>query len=119
MQNEKSNLLRAMDCFTEGVMLLNVTTDDFKIIFLNDAWARITGAALPLQTFMPILLFERLEHHMGLLWVCFQRCACHSMLAHGHCHAFASISACMIRLLEHCMLWCALSTLLHISTVAM
>ena len=46
VQNEKSNLLRAMDCFTEGVMLLNVTTDDFRIIFLNDAWARITGAAL-------------------------------------------------------------------------
>ena len=49
VQNEKSHLLRAMDCFTEGVMLLNVTTDDFKIIFLNDAWARITGAARHLQ----------------------------------------------------------------------
>ena len=58
MQNEKSHLLRAMDCFTEGVMLLNVTTDDFKIIFLNDAWARITGAVQRLQgagSVMPVL----------------------------------------------------------------
>ena len=50
VQTEKSNLLRAMDCFTEGVMLLNVTTNDFRIMFLNDAWARITGAELMLAT---------------------------------------------------------------------
>ena len=44
VQTEKSNLLRAMDCFTEGVMLLNVVTEEFRIMFMNDSWARITGA---------------------------------------------------------------------------
>ena len=43
VQTEKSNLLRAMDCFTEGVMLLNVVTDDFRIMFMNNSWTRITG----------------------------------------------------------------------------
>ena len=35
--------MRAMNCFTEGIMVVNSASADFNILFLNMAWTRITG----------------------------------------------------------------------------
>ena len=36
-----------MDCFSEGVMLISTATESWDILFLNDAWMRITGVHMP------------------------------------------------------------------------
>ena len=35
-----------MDCFTEGVMLINTASDTWEIMFLNEAWTRLTGGCM-------------------------------------------------------------------------
>ncbi|KAK9827983.1 hypothetical protein WJX81_005140 [Elliptochloris bilobata] len=42
MQAQTSGLLSAMDCFSEGIMLVNTATDSWDVLFVNDAWSRIT-----------------------------------------------------------------------------
>ncbi len=49
MQAQTSGLLSAMDCFSEGIMLVNTATQSWDVLFVNDAWSRITSAPrLPL-----------------------------------------------------------------------
>lgn len=43
IKSEQTKLLRAMDCFSEGVMLISTLTSTWDILFINDAWTRITG----------------------------------------------------------------------------
>ena len=43
IKQEQSKLLRAMDCFSEGVMLINVERDTWEVMFINEAFTRITG----------------------------------------------------------------------------
>lgn len=32
-----------MDCFSEGIMLVNTDSENWNILFVNDAWSRVTG----------------------------------------------------------------------------
>ncbi|KAK9790562.1 hypothetical protein WJX73_005557 [Symbiochloris irregularis] len=45
IKQEQNKLLRAMDCFSEGIMLINTSTESWDIMFLNEAWSRLTGVA--------------------------------------------------------------------------
>ena len=47
MQAQTSGLLSAMDCFSEGIMLVNTATQSWDVLFVNDAWSRITSAPQP------------------------------------------------------------------------
>lgn len=47
MQAQTSGLLSAMDCFSEGIMLVNTATASWDVLFVNDAWSRITSAPHP------------------------------------------------------------------------
>jgi hypothetical protein len=47
MQKQTSGLLSAMDCFAEGIMLVNTATANWDVLFVNDAWSRITSARRP------------------------------------------------------------------------
>ena len=47
MQAQTSGLLSAMDCFSEGIMLVNTATESWDVLFVNDAWSRITSAQRP------------------------------------------------------------------------
>jgi hypothetical protein len=47
MQKQTSGLLSAMDCFAEGIMLVNTATANWDVLFVNDAWSRITSARPP------------------------------------------------------------------------
>ena len=93
MQAQTSGLLSAMDCFSEGIMLVNTATQSWDILFVNDAWSRITRAprlppllpgipcpqvaAVPQQSRMRRPgLHERCPAHV--LHECVQSCACHS-----------------------------------------
>lgn len=49
IKSEQTKLLRAMDCFSEGVMLISTLTSTWDILFINDAWTRITGGAPCMQ----------------------------------------------------------------------
>ncbi len=37
------SLLRALDCFSEGLMLCNVATEGWDIVYVNDTWGKVTG----------------------------------------------------------------------------
>lgn len=37
------SLLRALDCFSEGLMLCNVGTEGWDIVYVNDSWGKVTG----------------------------------------------------------------------------
>ncbi|KAK9808830.1 hypothetical protein WJX72_004554 [[Myrmecia] bisecta] len=43
ISRQTSGLLRAMDCFSEGIMLVDTSLPMWRIMFINDAWTRITG----------------------------------------------------------------------------
>ena len=43
MSRQTSSLLRALDCFAQGIMLVDTSTNDWSIIFVNDAWVTVTG----------------------------------------------------------------------------
>lgn len=38
------SLLRALDCFSEGLMLCNVGDKTWEVVYVNDSWGKITGA---------------------------------------------------------------------------
>eukprot|EP00891_Asterochloris_glomerata_P001527 jgi/Astpho2/1527/Aster-05401 len=43
LSRQTSGLLRALDCFSQGIMLVDTSTSDWSIVFVNDAWVTITG----------------------------------------------------------------------------
>ena len=65
MQAQTSGLLSAMDCFSEGIMLVNTATQSWDILFVNDAWSRITSAPRlpPLPTGIPCLQVPAMPQH--------------------------------------------------------
>ena len=46
LRSQTSGLIGAMDCFSEGIMLVNTKSAEWDILFVNDAWSRVTGAAV-------------------------------------------------------------------------
>lgn len=40
---ENTQLIRALDCFSEGIMLLNLSLPTWPVLFVNEAWERATG----------------------------------------------------------------------------
>ncbi len=47
LRSQTSGLIGAMDCFSEGIMLVNTKSEKWDILFVNDAWSRVTGAPVP------------------------------------------------------------------------
>ncbi|KXZ50686.1 hypothetical protein GPECTOR_15g370 [Gonium pectorale] len=45
LYRENNQLIRALDCFSEGIMLLNMSLPTWPILFVNEAWERATGVA--------------------------------------------------------------------------
>ncbi|BDA44406.1 probable mitogen-activated protein kinase kinase kinase 11 at C-terminar half [Coccomyxa sp. Obi] len=43
LRSQTSGLIGAMDCFSEGIMLVNTDSEMWNILFVNDAWSRVTG----------------------------------------------------------------------------
>ena len=43
LSRQTSGLLRALDCFSQGIMLVDTSTSDWSIVFVNDAWVAVTG----------------------------------------------------------------------------
>ncbi|GFR53121.1 hypothetical protein Agub_g15837 [Astrephomene gubernaculifera] len=43
LTRENVQLIRALDCFSEGIMLLNMSLPSWPILFANEAWERATG----------------------------------------------------------------------------
>ena len=43
LRSQTSGLIGAMDCFSEGIMLVNTDSENWNILFVNDAWSRVTG----------------------------------------------------------------------------
>ena len=43
LSRQTSGLLRALDCFSQGIMLVDTSTSDWSIVFVNDAWVTVTG----------------------------------------------------------------------------
>ena len=43
LRNQTTGLIGAMDCFSEGIMLVNTDSENWNILFVNDAWSRVTG----------------------------------------------------------------------------
>ena len=43
LSRQTSGLLRALDCFSQGIMLVDTSTSGWSIVFVNDAWVTITG----------------------------------------------------------------------------
>jgi hypothetical protein len=44
LRSQTSGLIGAMDCFSEGIMLVNTKSAEWDILFVNDAWSRVSGA---------------------------------------------------------------------------
>ena len=45
LRSQTTGLIGAMDCFSEGIMLVNTDSENWNILFVNDAWSRVTGKA--------------------------------------------------------------------------
>ena len=43
IEAQASGLLTAIDCFKDGIMLVDTSTPLWTIIFINDTWTRVTG----------------------------------------------------------------------------
>ena len=43
LRSQTTGLIGAMDCFSEGIMLVNTDSENWNILFVNDAWSRVTG----------------------------------------------------------------------------
>lgn len=43
VSQQARNLLRALNCFSEGLMLCQMTVTGWKVLYVNDAWVSITG----------------------------------------------------------------------------
>lgn len=43
LRSQTTGLIGAMDCFSEGIMLVNTDSEHWNILFVNDAWSRVTG----------------------------------------------------------------------------
>lgn len=43
LRSQTTGLIGAMDCFSEGIMLVNTDSEMWNILFVNDAWSRVTG----------------------------------------------------------------------------
>ena len=44
LQSQTSSLMRAMDAFNEAVMLVDMGTDQWTLMFANNAWLQFMGA---------------------------------------------------------------------------
>lgn len=44
LSRQTSSLMRAMDAFNESIMLVDTDSDEWNIMFINDAWIRMLGA---------------------------------------------------------------------------
>lgn len=44
IRSQTNGLLRAMDHFNEGIMLVNMGTATWDIVFVNEAWTQLTGS---------------------------------------------------------------------------
>ena len=40
---ENTQLLRAIDAFSEGIVLLDLASDEWPVVFCNEAWEKLTG----------------------------------------------------------------------------
>ncbi|KAG2454256.1 hypothetical protein HYH02_001289 [Chlamydomonas schloesseri] len=45
LYRENHQLIRALDCFNEGIMLVNMSLPSWPILFVNEAWEKATGVA--------------------------------------------------------------------------
>ncbi|PNW70925.1 hypothetical protein CHLRE_17g739250v5 [Chlamydomonas reinhardtii] len=45
LYRENNQLIRALDCFNEGIMLVNMSLPAWPILFVNEAWEKATGVA--------------------------------------------------------------------------
>lgn len=43
IRSQTTGLLRAMDHFNEGIMLVNMGLPNWDIVFVNEAWTQLTG----------------------------------------------------------------------------
>ncbi|GIL48868.1 hypothetical protein Vafri_5296 [Volvox africanus] len=43
LYRENNQLIRALDCFNEGIMLVNMSLPTWPIMFVNEAWEKATG----------------------------------------------------------------------------
>ncbi|GLC39870.1 hypothetical protein PLESTF_000919300 [Pleodorina starrii] len=43
LYRENNQLIRALDCFSEGIMLVNMSLPTWPIMFVNEAWEKATG----------------------------------------------------------------------------
>ena len=50
LRSQTTGLIGAMDCFSEGIMLVNTDSENWNILFVNDAWSRVTGEPGSIQT---------------------------------------------------------------------
>ena len=41
---ENRSLLRTLDCFTEGMLILDTSTPSWQVLHANEAWSACTGA---------------------------------------------------------------------------
>lgn len=44
MTQQTQRLLRALNCFSEGLMMCQLTATGWKLLYVNDVWVKITGA---------------------------------------------------------------------------
>lgn len=62
IRSQTNGLLRAMDHFNEGIMLVNMGTPTWDIVFVNEAWTQLTGRLSNSSTlFVPESLLGSLE----------------------------------------------------------
>ena len=54
IEAQASGLLTAIDCFKDGIMLVDTSTPLWNIIFINDTWTRVTGDLLSTTTLLII-----------------------------------------------------------------
>ena len=45
LNQQTSSLMRAIDAFNEAIMLVDTGASSWTIMFINDAWLRMMGAA--------------------------------------------------------------------------
>lgn len=46
MTQQTQRLLRALNCFSEGLMMCQLTTTGWHVLYVNDVWSKITGGWL-------------------------------------------------------------------------
>ena len=61
------SLLRALDCFSEGLMLCNVAAKDWEVVYVNDSWAKVTGVSTPRTLLLMLMCTHPNKHHHGFL----------------------------------------------------